>query len=121
MQQNKKNAKNISKIVNYGIKTRYEDSYTIYIDSENGNLIFAHETLVCIGAASASNTEYATVIQFDTFKKLLSYEMDYYNSLVKKWENENDFERADSCKEHIQKLKKIIDIYPVTWNALLNM
>ena len=110
---------NVSKIINYNFTTKGEYSYGIYIDSENGTLIFVHETFVCLGAAGRDDVEYANVIQFDTLKKLLSHEIDYYKSLVTKWENNNDFERANLCKEHLQGLERIINVYSTNWKDLI--
>lgn len=117
----KENATDISKIVKYKLKTQYEDSYSIYIDSQDGTLIFVHTTLICFGAAATSNVEYADVIQFDKFKELLSYEMNYYKTLIARWEDENDLERANSCKEHLQTLERIINIYSANWKNLINV
>ena len=117
----KENATDISKIIKYKLKTQYEDSYSIYIDSQDGTLIFVHPTLICFGAAAASNVEYADVIQFDKFKELLSYEMNYYKTLIARWEDENDLERANSCKEHLQTLERIINVYLVNWKNLINV
>ena len=117
----KNNATVISRIVKYKLKLQYEDSYSIYIDGNDGTLIFVHTTLVCFGGGCADNVEYADVIQFDELKELLSYEINYYKTLVAKWEDENDLGRINSCKEHIQTLERVIDIYSINWQNLLNM
>ena len=110
----------IPRLTKCKVKKGYENSYTIYIDNEDGTLIFAHATQIAIGAAYTSNVEYDVVIQFDTLKALLAYEIGYYKSLISKWENENDLDRANLCKEYLQKLEIIADTDPKKWRSLIN-
>ena len=118
----KENAEHISKIVKHKIKTRYEDTYAIYIDGENGTLIFVHTVNSSMqGGSFVREDVFAKVISFDHMKTLLSYELTFYNALVEKWKNENDADRSNLCKEHIRELEKIIDIKESDWKDLLSL
>ena len=111
----------ISRVVNYKLRRKYEDTYHVNLDSESGVLVLSHQVLSARGAGYTSDVKHANVIHFDDLKMLLLYEVDYLKALVKKWEGANDLDRAASCKEQITILEKILLTYPVDWKDLLNI
>lgn len=114
----------IEKIVAYKLKREFEygyDSYSIFLDIEYGTMFFVHNTLEHIGAAYDTQVRYATVISFNNVKSLLLYEVDYYKALVERWEESNDVDRANSCKEHLQEIEKIINTNVSDWKELTDL
>ena len=117
----KKENDNLSKLLNVKVQKRYEDMYAVHIDSENGTLILSHAKLIQLGAASTDNVEYAKVISFDEMKNLLLYELEFFKSLVERWKNEKDTQRATSCQEQVEELGKILNTKERDWKDLLNL
>ena len=116
----KANAENISKCIKYDIKEVYDYLYNIYIDRENGKLIFVHDVVYTVSAfGENTEVECATVISFNTLKEVIYCQMDFYKLLVDKLESENNVEKAIAYKEYITKLKKIIDTYETDWKQLI--
>ena len=112
---------NLSKLLNGKVQKEYEDMYAVHIDSENGTLILSHAKLIQLGAASTDNVEYAKVISFDEMKNLLLYELEFFKSLVERWKNEKDTQRATSCQEQVEELGKILNTKERDWKDLLNL
>ena len=114
----------VERIVGYKIKRGFEtgyDSYSIFLNIEDGAMFFVHGTLEHVGAAYDIQVQYAATISFENVKSLLLYEVDYYKGLVERWEQNNDTDRANSCKKHVQELETIININENDWIELTNL
>ena len=110
----------ILQCINYRMKTQFEDTCGLYIDSQDGTLIFAHKQNIWIGGGCASNVEYARVISFDAMQALLEYEVEFYRNLVRKWEKEADETRADHCRSTLRMLEKIRNTETDNWREFVN-
>ena len=109
----------VAKLLHKTPPNSYEDRYAVYMDTENGTLVFTHQTVVSIGAASTDRVEYAQVISFDMVRELLAYEIDLYTTLVARWEQEQDESRATLCKTRLCTLQKIVRTDATNWRNLL--
>jgi len=119
-----KNNDSIEKVVRYKIKREFEegyDSYSIFLNPTDGTMFFVHNTLEHIGAAYDTQVRFATTISFENVKSLLLYEADYYRALIERWEQNNDTDRANLCKESLQEIEKIVNTSENNWRELADL
>ncbi|MBO5870710.1 MAG: hypothetical protein J6Q89_08175 [Clostridia bacterium] len=114
----------VETIVGYKLKRKFElgyDSFSIFLDREEGVLFFVHDTLEHVGAAYDSRAQYISPVSFDNMQSLLLYELNHYKALVERWKNENDIQRANSCQERVKEFEKILNTKENDWKDLLNL
>lgn len=114
----------VETIVGYKLKRKFElgyDSFSIFLDREEGVLFFVHGTLEHVGAAYDSRAQYISPVSFNNMQSLLLYELNHYKSLVERWKNENDIQRAKLCQDAVEELEKIMSINKSEWKNLLNL
>ncbi len=110
----------VSEFINYTPEKAYEqgyDSYSLYLDIENGDFVFVHRVLEHVGAAYDSRIIFAECIDYDTVRNILSCEIDCLKSLTAKQEDEGI--HNESIELRCKEIEKIINASPADLRKII--